>query len=344
MIIGLLTSTVYVETVYAETVHAETIEVKTSGLESDDIKTLVKEKKYKSIVTHYKTQSAPKSYKDYGYLILAYKNLKQLNDLIITLKDALRLFPNKDVLKRELAVAYEKKSLTYTDKKMTNLKKEYYTKARDLLEGLKDKKPSAINLTAFIYFHLRNQKFNQVESLLDLYSRSYSKGQTYYSLLCEVQFEKKLYGEAMKSCKQVKDSKDTALLRYVKAKEYVEKINPVSKNIISFSSRFPASPLVHLEIGKRFFNEGHFDKSIFHLDKVNDLEPSGEGFRMVAQSHFENKNYSAALNNFRRACEIETGSKFHIYNTIRLLSKKMPKSNSLFDEFELEISRCKHIR
>jgi tetratricopeptide (TPR) repeat protein len=312
--------------------------------ETIDLATLVKEKKFEKIVFHFRTKTSPKSYKDYGYLILAYKNLDQLNNLVTTIEDALKLFPDKDVLKRELALAYEQKSMTYTDKKMANLKQEYYIKALTVLEDLKNTKPTAINLTAFIHFHLRNQKYNEVEALLDLYSRSYPKGETYYSLLCEVQFEKKLYSEAVQSCEQIKDKRDMALLRYVKSKEQVEKINPDSDSLLSMSSRFPASPIVHLEIGKRLLSEGNFEKSIFHLNKANRLEPTSEGFRMIAESHFGVKDYATSLDYFRKACKIETGSKSHIHNKIRLLSKKMPKSSDVYNDFQLEISRCKHVR
>lgn len=319
---------------FASTVHAETT----------DIKTLVKEKQYEKIVFHYRTHSSPTTYKDYGYLILAYKNLNQLNNLVITLEDALKLFPERDVLKRELASAYEQKSLSYVDVNMKNLKQEYYIKAFTVLEELKNNRPTAINLTAFIHFYLRNQKYDEVEALLDLYSRSYTKGETYYSLLCEVQFKRKLYGEAVKNCGKIKDKKDLALLRYVKSKENLEKAVPDSQSLISMASRFPASPSVHLEIGKRLLGEGSFKKSILHLKKANQLEPSSDGYRMIAEGLFGLKEYALALNNFRKACKVETGSKSHIHNKIRVLSKKMPKSEELYNEFQLEISRCKHVR
>ena len=312
--------------------------------ETSNLSDLAKQKKYKEIVFHFKTQSTPQTYKDFGYLILAYKNLNDLNKLTLTLEDAIKSFSDKDVLKRELAEAYEKKSLSYIDEKMANLKKEYYLKAYNTLDELKTKKPTANNLTAFINFHMRNEKFNEVEALLDLYSRSYPMGQAYYSILCEVNFKKKLYVEAVESCKNVKDDKDTALLRYVKSKEIVEKSDPDSKSLLNFASRFPASPSVHLEIGKRFLSEGKYENSIYYLKKANDLMPTSEGFRMIAESHFGIQNYRSSLSNFRKACRLETGSKSHIHNKIRLLSKKMPKKDPVYNSFELEISRCKHLR
>ena len=307
-----------------------------------DLKILAKGKKYEKIVSHFKTQPPPTAYRDYGYLILAYKNLNQTNNLVIVLEDVIKLFPDKDVLKRELALAYEQKSLSYKDKEMVKLKKEYHIKALTILDDLKNNKPSAANLTAFIHFRLGNQEYDEVEALLDFYSRSHPKGELYYSLLCEVQYKKKFYSESIKSCKKIKDKSDIALLRYVKSKENLENIDSGSDNLISFSSRFPASTSIYLEIGRRLLNEGNFKKSIFYLKKASQLKPTSEAYRMIAESYFGVKDYIASLDYFRKACKIETGSKSHIYNKIRLFLKKMPKSEEIFNEFRLEISRCKH--
>ena len=316
----------------------------TSSAQEIDLRALSIQKRYDEVVSHFDTTKAPKTYKDYGYLVLAYKNLNNLNKLISTLEEASKNFPEKDVLKRELANAYEKKSLTYMDKKMATLKQDLYLKALTLLSELKDSKPTAQNLTAFIHFHLRNESYDEAAALLELYSRSYKKGVTYYSLLCEVQFKKKLYGEAVSICSKVKDKKDDALLRYVKAKENFEKVDPNSDRLISVSSRFPASASVHLEIGKRLLSEAKYEQSLHHLNKANKLEPTGEGYRMQAESEFALQNYVASLDSFRKACSTETGSKSHIHNKIRVLSKQMPKGEEIYDDFVLEISRCKHVR
>ena len=319
---------------------------------SEDLRSLIKQKKYKEVVSYFDTKQAPKNYKENAYLILAYKKLGKLNKLISALEASVKAYPDKEVLIRELSSAYEQKSHFVSDKKSTKKSKEknedhskrkHYLKALNLLNDLRDKNPSPENLTSFIKFLIRNKDYNQAEGVLEFYSRTYTKGDTYYSFLCEVQFKKKFYGEAMNSCGMVKDN-DAVFLKHVQAKEMFEQSEMESKNLIAAGSRFPASTSIHLEIGKRLFSEDKFKQSINYFTKANQKNPTAEAYRLIAESEFSLQNYSASLDSFKKACEIETGSKAHIYSKIRLFSKKVPKGNPIHEPFKLEIARCKHIR
>lgn len=336
-----------------------------AAAKTEDIVSLMRQKKYKSVVSYFDTTEAPKNYKEHAYLILAYKKLGETNKLLKALESAVKSYPKKEILVRELSSAYEQKANSFGDKKIVKkvdkksssksagseevnpsdyVKTDYYLKALNLLSELKDKNPSPENLTAFLKFLMRNKDYDQAEGILEIYSRTYKKGDTYYSFLCEVQFEKKFYGEAVESCEKIKDSTDVAFLRYFQAKERFEQSEIKANSLITAASRFPASSSVNLEIGKRLFSEGKFEESITHLKKANQSDPTGEAYRLIAESEFSLQNYSVALNFFKKACKVETGSKSHIFDKIRLLSKRLPKKNSLYEAFKLEITRCKHLR
>jgi len=330
-----------------------------------NLEILIKDKQYKKIASYFETSRVPKSYKEHASLVLAYKNLGELSKLINTLEASVKLYPKKDVLVRELSKAYLDKSKTYTTvaytfsndpkkdknkdkekddehKKNLNLKQEYFVKALKLLDDLKNKNPSSVNLTALINFQIENQRIDQAESLLEVYSKSFTNRQTYYSLLCEVHFKKKLFTEALESCANAKKSSDVALLRYVEAKESIDSEKLKIESLVTASGRFPASSSINLEIGRRFFSEGKFKESIFYLKKSNEIKESSEAFRLIAESKFSLKDYEASIKNFKNACRIETGPKAHIFNKIRALSKKLPDNNPYFESFRSQMARCKH--
>ena len=127
-----------------------------------NLKDLYKQGQYEKIVSQFETGNAPPTYQDFAFLILAHKKLDNINKLIEVLETAVKKHPDKDVLKRELSLAYENKSNTYTDTlKHEAIKQDFFVKAISVLDELKEKKPTPENLTAFIHFYIRNKNFTE---------------------------------------------------------------------------------------------------------------------------------------------------------------------------------------
>ncbi len=304
----------------------------------------LKDKKFKEIVSYYETIKSPQTIKDYGYLVKAYKKLNKVDKSISTLEEVNKKYKDLDVFKRELAKAYEKKYETFYTEKTKDLKKSYYLKALNIHEELRSKRPTKINFYSYINFNMRYKNYDEIEVLLDEYKTKYKSDKFYFSTLCSLKFENKLYQEASEFCVKVKDKDEQSFLYYVKSKEFEKQLKGDSENLIKQSGRFPASSSVNFEIGKRLFLEDKFLDSLTYLGKASKISPSGEIFRLIAESYFELEKYVDSLKNFRKACMVEKKSKSHIFNKIRVFSKKIPKDNPIQEKFMLEVSRCKHSR
>lgn len=313
-----------------------------------DLAKLYKQKKYETIVSQFETGEEPPSYKDFAFLVLAHKKLNNVNKIITVLEKAVKKYPDKDVLKRELSLAYENKSNTFTQSlKHEEIKKEYFIKAISVLDELKEKKPTPENLTAFIHFYIRNKNFTEANSLLEIYSRDFPKGKNYYSLLCEAQFKQAQFTDAIESCGYlVKEDfgHDLANIYYIESLEEMGRKELVKKELQELPSRFPASANVHLELGKRFLESGESEKGLAHLKKHIDIDPSDEGLVLAAEEMFLNKNFDGALETYIKACQQHKEPRKPLILKLRSASKKIPKSHPLAKRYELEVDRCKYQR
>lgn len=309
---------------------------------------LYKKKEYEKIVSQFEAGDEPPNYKDFAFLALAHKKLNNTNKLIQVLETAVTKYPDKDVLKRELSLAYEKKSNTYTDsKKHEAIKKEYFVKAITVLDELKEKKPTPENLTAFIHFYIRNQNFTEANSLLEIYSRDFPKGKNYYSLLCEAQFKQGHFSDALTSCGYLVKEKfahDRANLYYIESLEELGKKELVKTELEKLPSRFPASANVHLELGKRHLEAGESQKGLEHLKKHIAIEPSDEGLVLAAEQMFENKDFEKALETYIQACRQHKEPRKPLILKLRTAASKIPPDHPLAKNYELEVERCKFQR
>jgi len=218
-----------------------------------NFKKFLKDKKYKEIVSYYETIKSPQTIKDYAYLVTSYKKLGRIDKNIRTLEEANKKHKNLDVFKRELAKAYEKKYETFYTEKTKDLKQSYYLKALNIHEELRSKRPTKNNFDSYISFNMRYKNYDEVEVLLEEYKTKHKSDEFYFTTLCSLKFENKLYQEASESCSKVKDKDEQSFLYYVKSKEFEEQLKSDSENLIKQSGRFPASSSVNFEIGKRLF-------------------------------------------------------------------------------------------
>lgn len=300
--------------------------------------------KYESVVNQIETQK-DYTYKDHIFLAASYKNLKKYNKLIEVLKRASKKFPEKDLLKRELAQAYELKAKSYADVKIyQNLRKENFVKANAILNDLKITNPTAQNLTAYIDYYVRQKDYDEALSLLELYARSYPKGKNYYTKLCEFNFLAKNYDTSLVVCKKaskIEVSQKKSMLYYLKTLKNLGEKEMAEEKTLAQANRFPASVDLQVEAGKIESEKGNSKSSLDYLDRALKIKKTDEALVLKAEELYKIKDYQASLDYFIEACKQHKEPRMPLVLKIKHAGRSLAKKHPFRKKFLSEVDRCK---
>ncbi len=342
---------------------------------------LYKAKNYEKaieVISLKKSNGLKLSFKEHVVLIKSHQKLSNTNLYLSTLRQATRLFPKKDVLKRELSRALEEESESFKNQKIyarleaslrsnkdkksekkegvsdeayikealsktakVSLKKE----AMDTLYDLYIKSPTKENFTALIKFYERQKNHQEALALLELYGEKRRKGRIYYSYLCKIQYEARLFSSALETCERLINrhpNEETGHLYHSKSLKAMGQTELAQKRVVQLKGRFPASGSLQFEIGKSLISEGKIEEGLSHLQKHIEIESSDEALVLKAEALFDLGEYEKSLKAFVAACKQHKEPRRPLFLKMRKVASKISRSLPIRKRFDQEIKSCKY--
>jgi tetratricopeptide (TPR) repeat protein len=292
------------------------------------------------------SQNQKPTYREHLYLIGSLRAIDDIDAQIRALKEAILKFKDKDLFKRELANALEKKANSYADiKSYTKIKKNLMLESITILSDLYEQNPSKENFTALMKFYKRQGDYVETLALLENYGKSNPKGPIYYTYLCEALYKGGLYSRAIQTCEMLKKSSpenETAHLYYGKALKKAGEEKTAHQNFVKSAGRFPASSNIQFEAGKALIESGETRQGLKYLDQHLKIDKSDEALVLKADTLYSLKRYDDALKVYVEACKQHQEPRKPLILKIRNAAKNLVGLPKLKELYEDEVRRCRY--
>lgn len=305
-----------------------------------------KEKNYKKTISLLSSKEK-KTFKDFALLALALEKTGKLDQKIKVLEEASKYFPEKDVLKRELASILERRANAFpkNSKTFDKPRKDYKDRAAKILFELYQSKFSPENFTALVDYYKRNEDYDEALALLELYSRQHPRGEIYYTYLCAAHFNLKYYNKAKMSCAALMKNfpeNEKGTYYHAKSLEALGEKEKAQNLFLEKVSRFPASHEFQLDAAKTLIERGKISEGLEHIEKHIALgNASDEALHLKAQTLFEQAKFKDALEAYVLLCKQKEEPRKPLIKEMTSKSEKI-LDEELKKKFSLETKRCKY--